>query len=877
MIVYSDQAATAAGGGIGAQVQYAVDRANLAYANSGIATRLRLVHSGPAGYSESGDFSTDLNRLTNVGDGYMNNVDALRNTYAADVVSLFIENAAYCGLGYVYSDASTAFTVVNRGCSGGNLSLAHEVGHNFGALHDPYVDPDTIPYAYGHGYVYLPGLWRTVMAYDNQCVAAGSSCTRIAYFSNPNVAYNGVATGTAATHHNARVLNDRASTLANFRAASTVTAPTVSTGAATAITSSGATLNGTVSSNGAGATASFQYGVGNYGSTTAATPGSLPANASNQSVSATVAGLTCGTTYQFRVVAGNSAGTTSGNGQSFTTAACSNAAASTTLLTSAANPAIAGTNVLLQATVTGSAPTGTVSFRDNGTVIAGCATIALNGSGNVKNAFCIAAALAAGTHSLSATYAGDASNQPSTAAAVDQLMITGGSLTCTVTANPYGTLTVTGGSLVGSTLTLNPPTSTVQLGTTAGNDNHAQFDCAGLHWPAGATLTLRSGAAGQMVVLKNINGQPSAIAGSIVAQGGNGAAAPQLYLWNGNGIALGATADVVAPSGLTLDALSTWTAGGALTNAGNADGGAFLVVTGSNIKGGGSFRGNEVDLHTFGTANNPVAGAHYLDNSLQVYPGSGTDVALLVNTYGNAPQFVNVKINGNGVLWMPSAWPASFTMPANSAPQPPGTTRPAGAGEPAYGGGSIILQSTGSMTLHQGGGGDLVFPGGLVLKAGTTLDLNGVVLNQGWTTTGRAFQGIYLEAPVITSATPVQILSNDLNWTNFSVQPSGHFAISRLKAQPNGTASYAAADGEAASQHLLDADRRLRQPAVLDLPHQLPGDQRAIATAVSSPARRRARAQSIRSYAGSVRNSTNVSLLTRSAKIFAASSYLPRP
>lgn len=117
MIVYSDQAATAAGGGIGAQVQYAVDRANLAYANSGIATRLRLVHSGPAGYSESGDFSTDLNRLTNVGDGYMNNVDALRNTYAADVVSLFIENAAYCGLGYVYSDASTAFTVVNRGCS----------------------------------------------------------------------------------------------------------------------------------------------------------------------------------------------------------------------------------------------------------------------------------------------------------------------------------------------------------------------------------------------------------------------------------------------------------------------------------------------------------------------------------------------------------------------------------------------------------------------------------------------------------------------------------------------------------------------------------------------------------------------------------------
>ena len=37
------------------------------------------------------------------------------------------------------------------------------------------------------------------------------------------------------------------------------------------------------------------------------------------------------------------------------------------------------------------------------------------------------------------------------------------------------------------------------------------------------------------------------------------------------------------------------------------------------------------------------------------------------------------------------------------------------------------------------------------------------------------------------------------------------------------------------------------------------------------------RGQSIRSYAGSVRNSTKVSLLTRSAKIVAASSYLPSP
>ena len=44
MVVYSNQTAAAAGTAIGAQIQQAVDTANLVYANSGITTRLRLVH-----------------------------------------------------------------------------------------------------------------------------------------------------------------------------------------------------------------------------------------------------------------------------------------------------------------------------------------------------------------------------------------------------------------------------------------------------------------------------------------------------------------------------------------------------------------------------------------------------------------------------------------------------------------------------------------------------------------------------------------------------------------------------------------------------------------------------------------------------------------
>jgi len=243
MIVYSNQSAGAAGAAIGAQAQQAVDTANLVYANSGIGMRLRLVYAGPANYSESGDFNTDLARLTSAGDGYMDSVGALRETYGADLVSLFVENSQYCGLGWIGPNAGYAFTVVNRGCASGNLSFPHELGHNFGARHDSYVDAATTPYAYGHGYVNTNGGWRDVMSYNNACAAVGISCTRIAYLSNPSVVYGNPAspTGNATTADTARVHNQNALTVANFRASKSGTAPACTWSLAPASAAAGST------------------------------------------------------------------------------------------------------------------------------------------------------------------------------------------------------------------------------------------------------------------------------------------------------------------------------------------------------------------------------------------------------------------------------------------------------------------------------------------------------------------------------------------------------------------------------------------------------------------------------------------------------------
>ena len=280
MIVYSNQTAAAAGAAIGAQAQQAVDTANLVYANSGIGMRLRLVYAGPANYSESGDFSTDLTRLTSAGDGYMDSVGTLRETYGADLVSLFVENGQYCGMGWIGPNAGYGFTVVNRGCASGNLSFPHELGHNFGARHDSYVDAATTPYAYGHGYVNTNGGWRDVMAYNNACAAVGISCTRIAYLSNPNVSYGNPAspTGNATTADTARVHNQNALTVANFRASKSGTTPACTwslsptgasvgsaagTGSVGVTTQSGCAWN--VASNAAWLTAGTSTGSGTLG------------------------------------------------------------------------------------------------------------------------------------------------------------------------------------------------------------------------------------------------------------------------------------------------------------------------------------------------------------------------------------------------------------------------------------------------------------------------------------------------------------------------------------------------------------------------------------------------------------------------------------
>jgi hypothetical protein len=93
-------------------------------------------------------------------------------------------------------------------------------------------------------------------------------------------------------------------------------------------------------------------------------------------------------------------------------------AATTTALASSANPSVAGQSVTVTATVSAPAgagvPTGGVTFRDGQSVLG---TAALDPSGTAQ---LTTSALSAGSHSITATYSGDANFSASTSAALTQ-------------------------------------------------------------------------------------------------------------------------------------------------------------------------------------------------------------------------------------------------------------------------------------------------------------------------------------------------------------------------------------------------------------------------------------------------------------------------
>jgi hypothetical protein len=197
-------------------IQARIDFTNLAYDNSNIDFHAEVAFIYETYYDDSDtsrticwadgiphpDKFTDLCNFHHVSDPFMPEVHEYRDQYKADICIL-IDSQLPTGV------TGQAFLppIINDGeafvCIAVNSSVtttAHEIGHTQGCHHDYQNDPTATD---NHGYVHIGASveesFRTVMAYANACVDNfGQACTRIPYFSDPDILFNGVPVGEVA-------------------------------------------------------------------------------------------------------------------------------------------------------------------------------------------------------------------------------------------------------------------------------------------------------------------------------------------------------------------------------------------------------------------------------------------------------------------------------------------------------------------------------------------------------------------------------------------------------------------------------------------------------------------------------------------------------
>jgi hypothetical protein len=210
-----------------AHIELAFFEANEALSASGVPGRLRLARwflLNDDTWDELAhsymDIATNLPRLNN---GFLDEVNVMRETHKADLVSIFIDDPSSCGLAYsgYPVPAAYGYSVVNYSCAVGYYSFAHEIAHNLGAKHDRVTSNCSGTSCCGNdcdnfGYRDPDSNYRSILAYNCQA----KNCARVQMFSQPDyslVDANGQSQPIGNEwNDNARVLINNWSTVADY-------------------------------------------------------------------------------------------------------------------------------------------------------------------------------------------------------------------------------------------------------------------------------------------------------------------------------------------------------------------------------------------------------------------------------------------------------------------------------------------------------------------------------------------------------------------------------------------------------------------------------------------------------------------------------------
>jgi hypothetical protein len=398
-------------------------------------------------------------------------------------------------------------------------------------------------------------------------------------------------------------------------ASAALLAPVVSTGAATSLTPTAATVNGTVNPEAQSTTYRFDYG-------TAATYGTqTPVEQAGSGILATPAtavltGLTPATTYYFRLEATNGSGTTDGAQGTFTTAG-------TPVVTTGAASGVTSTTATLTGTVNPAGVAATYVF-DYGTTTSYGEVTPVESAGAGTTAVPAAAAITGLAPGTTYHYRLVATNAETTVPGADMTFVapaTAGASTLSVTVNPAG-----GNTSLSSTLTIgtDPSGTPVGAASTIAEAISAQFSnqlasfgtCAtasfdNLQGPTAANCTDRSSILGSgSLVMRLQDGTDVTSDQAFIVN----TAANQIVLWwhtpavgataQGFGVAVGAVTQTTGvygpvvnydfsglPAGarlkvLTLDYQASAVNGKAPFAASACTGGAWAFETGIIYAGG---------------------------------------------------------------------------------------------------------------------------------------------------------------------------------------------------------------------------------------------------------------------------------------------------
>ncbi|MDD5708384.1 MAG: M12 family metallo-peptidase, partial [Kiritimatiellae bacterium] len=242
MIVFDTTAQTwvADNGGVAAFAADAIARMNVAMQTSGIDCTFRLAATVLKSYSGGSELLFPLYDITN-NSGVFSDIETLRTTYGADLVTLMIDTgSAYgsVGIGWVLmstsGDPRYAYTACAIRSVNQSHTLTHEVGHNLGCGHavNQADDPGPALFSYSSGYYFTASgnAYHTIMAYNRD--GYGGAYDECDHFSTPLKTYgsSGVVVGNASTADNARTIRETMTAASTYREATVTTPPAAPTG-----------------------------------------------------------------------------------------------------------------------------------------------------------------------------------------------------------------------------------------------------------------------------------------------------------------------------------------------------------------------------------------------------------------------------------------------------------------------------------------------------------------------------------------------------------------------------------------------------------------------------------------------------------------------